>query len=607
MSLLRRATWGILALLVVLAACRKKEEGPEPAAGGAGASGEIETQAVAGDLPAGAAVVVSVYDLESYWTRLKGTQLYTQVRAIPQVDSLLDPAANPKLGQALQQFQAKVGMPLNEQTVFGLLGKKVQVGLYPTVATASADTAQRVVLVADMGDKDALGSILNTLRTEAEGKGAKFSSEEYRGVELTVASDADGKVSGIYGFHKEKLVASTDQAGIQSAVDALDGEGGTMAKDTLYSRALTHVGEANVTLFVRQSGMKGLVGAMQKAQEAAGDTAADAGQVAQLMDKYSIQSATVVGSHWTDDGLLFRSYAMFDPTSSAAAPLREMLQTPPSQVEVVGYFPDSTLGFYSVNFLDAPKVYDFALGYVKDVAGTQAAASGGDAAAQVDQAIAQFQLASGMDIRTDILGWIGKEAAAGLNGVVKGGLFPVPELAFAIQTTDPARAKAFFDKLEAKLVEAMQQSAQGFPLQFQEEDYKGVKLRYAPTPMGEGLAPAYALHEDYALIALSRGTLKRMLDAKTGAAPGVASNPGFQALSGFFPGEANFVGYANTAQLFTEMGALFTTFQQMGQASGPSQDTVTQVISALKNLQSVGTYGVGDSGGFEQRVLVKIQ
>lgn len=608
MPLLPRAVWGALALFVALTACRKTEEGPEAVKTPAAARGTVETEAVASDLPGDAAVVVSVYDLASFWNRLKGTQLYAQLRSIPEVQRKLDPAQNPKLAQGLERFQATAGVPLNEETLFKTLGKKIQIGFYPN---AGDPASQRVVLVADMGDKDALSSILNGLRTRGEGEGVKFKTESYKGVELTVATDPQGAVRGLYGFHKDKLIASSDQGGIEGAVEALDGGGATMAKDTLYGRALTHVGEANVTVFVRKSGTRGLIGAMEKAQQAAGDTAgARTERMLEAMDKYNIQSAFVAGSNWTDEGLLVRSYSVFDPAAPGANPLREMLSTAPSEVEVVGYFPDSTLGFYAVNFLDAPKIYEFAVSYIKDAAGAGAAPdAGGEAGASLDQAIAEFERQTGMSIRDDILSWMGKEAALGLNGVVKGGFFPVPELSLAIQATDVARAQAFFTKLEAQLVKTMESSQQGFPLQFQEEDYKGVKVRYAPTPLGEGLAPAYAFHDDYVLVALSNGTLKRMLNAKTGGGQSVGSNAQFKALSDFFPGEANVVGYANTLQLFNEIGSLVSTFQQMSgqQASAETQDTVTRTIEALKNIRAVGAYGVNDKAGVEQRFLVKVQ
>jgi hypothetical protein len=627
MTLLHRATSGLLIILLALTACRKKDEGPEAAREGAGITekGRIETKAVAGDLPGGAAVVISFYDLESFWTRLKATQFYTQLRAIPEVQRVLDPTQNPDLAEGLQGFQATLGVPFNEQTLFRTLGKKIQVGLYPKAASAATPSAadagaaeaaggtslqtaggatvdQRLVIVSEMGDKDAMASILNNLRTKAQAEGANFAQEKYKGVDVTVVSDPGGMVRGLYAFHKDKLVASTDQAGLQSAVDALDGNGGSMQADSLYQRGLKHVGEANLTLFIRKSGFKDMMQGMMGAAGGAGDQQA----MIDATDKYNIQRATVVGAGWSNEGLQVRSYSLLDPGAAGAAPLLDMLKTPPSSVEVVGYFPDSTLGFYAVNFLDAPKIYDFAMGYMKDLA--RAAQADEQAAAQIDQGIAEFQAASGMDIRTDILGWMGREVAIGVNGVVKGGFFPVPELSIVIQSTDQARTKAFFDKLEAKLTETMQQSPQGFPLQFQEEDYKGVKLRYAPTPMGEGLAPGYALHEDYAIITLSRNTLKRMLDVKTGAVPNVSANAQFKTMAGFYPREANVFGFLNTAQLLTEVSSVLTTFQQMGQQPPPeTQDTMTKAIAALRNIQAVGAYGLNDAGGIEQRFLVKIQ
>ena len=604
MPALRRALLGTLVLLVAFSACRKREEGPEPAEGGRVAPGTIETEAVAGDLPAGASVVVTVHDLQGFWNRLKATQLYTQIRAIPQVDSLLNPATNPRLAETMQKFQARMGMPLNEQTIFSVVGQKAQIGVYPAAAGDTADL-QRVVLVADVGDRDALGSILNNLRTEAEGEGAKYASEKLKGVDVTVVSDANGQVRGLYGFHKEKLVAATDQASLESAVGALDGDGTTMEDDSLYKRALTGVGDASITVYVPSRGLRGLLGAMTRMATPVGDGGMAPTEASlEVMERYSLQSSTIFGAGWSDQGLVVSTYATVNPNAQGAAPLRDMLATPPSQAEVIGYFPDSTLGFYAVNFLDAPKVYQYVLSYARD-----AARAGGtpDQAAQIDSAIAAFERETTIDVENDVLSWLGKEIAIGLAGVQRGGFFPVPELGLAVQTTDPAKTKALMDKVEAQITAAMQSSGQGFPVQFQSEEYKGATVRFAPTPMGEGLAPGYAIHEDYALIGLSRNTLRKMIDVKTGAGPAVAANAQFKALSGFFPDEVNVVGYANTAQILDEVGAALGSFQQMSGQAGPNQDTLNRTLAALKNIQAVGAYGLTGKDAIQQRFLIRIQ
>jgi hypothetical protein len=602
MSSIRRSAWSVwLLVFVVLAGCRRREEGPE--APGA-AAGEIRTEAVAGDLPAGATVVVSAFQLDSLWTRFKATQLYQQTRAIPELQRALSPEANPQLNRALQQFQQRFGMPLNEETIFRTLGEKVQLGLYPVDGDTSA---QRVVLVADMEDRDALGSILNGLRTDAEAKGVQYRTEQLRGVDVTVVADSAGAVRALYGFHKEKFVAASDQAALESAVGALDGEGDTMADDSLYARSLTHVGAANLTLFVNMSGVQDLVGAMQRAQSAGGDTAAarEAAAALEVMQKYNIQSATIVGAGWTEDGLEIASYNMLDPAAVGAAPLREMLQTPPSEIEVLGYFPDSTLGFFAMNLLDAPKIYDFAVSYAKDAARAAGDTTAGDPAAQVDQGIARFEQRSGMSIRNDILGWMGREAALGLTGVVRGGFFPLPEIAIVVEARDAAGATAFFQKLESAIVQQAQQAGQ--PLAFQSEDHGGVAIRYAPTPMGEGLAPAYAVHDGYAVIALSRLSLRRMLDTKGASGGGISANPQFQQFDDYLPDRANGVAFANVAQILGEVRSAVTTFQQMGATGAQGGDTMTRVIDALSNLQAVGGYAVTDEGGIEQRFLLRIR
>jgi hypothetical protein len=379
-----------------------------------------------------------------------------------------------------------------------------------------------------------------------------------------------------------------------------------MSADSLYRRALPHVGEASVTVFVRKDAARAL---LSETRRAGGPEALEADRLLGVADRYNVQSAFLSGLGWTDSGLDVRTYSMLDPNAAGAAPLREMLKTPPSAVGITSYYPDSTIGYYAVNFLDAPRIYDFAVAYMKDAAAAADSAAGPQSAAQIDSAIAQFERQTGMNVKTDILGWMGREATLGLNGVVKGGFFPIPELSLAIQANDAANAQAFFTKLEAQVTAAAQNSPQGFPVQFQEEEYKGVKIRFAPTPMGEGLAPAYAIHDDYALIALSRGTLKHMLDAKTGAVPGVAKSAQYQRLGGFYPAEANVVGFLDTARLIGEIGSAVTTMQAMSgqQPTAESQDTVNRVLAALQNIGAVGSFGVNDPNGVEQRFLIKIQ
>ena len=70
-----RRAFGLLATTLDDRLSRQDE--PEAAVEG------FQTQAVATTLPAGASVVVSGYDLEAFWTRLKGTRLYTELAAIP--------------------------------------------------------------------------------------------------------------------------------------------------------------------------------------------------------------------------------------------------------------------------------------------------------------------------------------------------------------------------------------------------------------------------------------------------------------------------------------------------------------------------------------------
>ena len=48
------------------------------------------------------------------------------------------------------------------------------------------------------------------------------------------------------------------------------------------------------------------------------------------------------------------------------------------------------------------------------------------------------------------------------------------------------------------------------PLTWQAEEYQGQQIRYAPTPLGEGLSIAYTIDDEFVLVGSNRSLVKRM-------------------------------------------------------------------------------------------------
>jgi hypothetical protein len=99
-----------------------------------------------------------------------------------------------------------------------------------------------------------------------------------------------------------------------------------------------------------------------------------------------------------------------------------------------------------------------------------------------------------------------------------------------------------------------------------------------------------------------------MLDARTGRAEGLASNPGFSALTDFYPQQVNGIGYVNLEELMTQIEGLMGTFGPMTGASPDTASTANQVLAALKNAPRLGAYAQAEGNeGLRTHILLEIR
>ena len=169
--------------------------------------------------------------------------------------------------------------------------------------------------------------------------------------------------------------------------------------------------------------------------------------------------------------------------------------------------------------------------------------------------IAAFERETGLDIENDILSWMVGEVAFSITGVDRTGFFPVPEFAIAVASKDQGKASAFFQRAETLLADAARDRA-SMPVSWQGEEHEGQTIRFAPTPVGEGLAISYVVTNDFALVASKPALVRQMLDARTGRAEALPSNPAFSALTDFYPEQVNCIGYVNIEELMTQIQGL---------------------------------------------------
>lgn len=565
----------------------------------------IETRAVATQLPAGASVVVSGYDLQAFWTRLQGTQLYKELAAIQGVREAFSPIAG-----AQGEFEAETGLTLDEATVMNLLGNKFDLGFYGPLPEDRAD----ILLLAEVADEAAARPILEGLEGRvAQERNATFSDVEVAGRTVRMATDAQGGAVLFYLLEDGRLVVSSTRARIEQALGGGD-ETGTMADVQEYLDILEHLPEATITLWVDQ---RAIAEASRAAMEA--DTAAGGGAqggeaqrmaaAATAFEEYNVVRDFGVGMFWSDAGIRSDVFTRF--LGDRRPELAEMMTRPPTEVRSIAFQPLGTILYTAFNTLDPGLVYrqltEYAVDATRIQMDVQGTADSMRADSLVQSNIAAFERETSLDIEEDILSWVGEEVSFSITGVDRSGFFPVPEFALAVASKDQGKANAFFQKAETLLADAARERA-SMPVSWQAEEHEGQTIRFAPTPVGEGLSISYVVTNDFALVASKPALVRQMLDARTGRAEALPSNPGFGALTDFYPQQVNGIGYVNLEELMTQIQGLMGTFGPMTGASPDSASTTNQVLEALKNAPRLGAYAQAEGNeGLTTHILLEVR
>lgn len=597
-----RGTLIFVLACVALVGCRR--EGPGEAEFPAG----LKTRAVATRLPAGASVVVSGHDVESFWSRLQASRLYKDLVAIQGVRQAFAP-----LAESQRRFEAETGLPLNEETLMTLFGRRFDLGFYGRLSEDRAD----LLFVSDVKDRGRARTILETLeaRIVAE-QGASFRGTEIAGTSARVAKNRQGDDVLFYALEGERLMIATTGSRLRAGLDLADerGEVRAMTSDPEYVEALRKLPGASIAVFVNQQALQ------QAAARAAADTtdartAQERPQRERLraattaLEGYRLTRAVVVGLYWTESGIRGDVYTRFP--EGPRPPLAAMMAQSPGRIRSLAYQPLGTLLFASINTLDAKTVYDALYGYAVDATRIQMGVADGRDSLRADSLVAAnlqaFQRQTGIDIQGDLVAWVGQEAALAVTGVDRSGFFPLPEVSLTVATRNRERSRAFLSRMEGQLTETARMRA-SVPLSWQSEEYQGQTIRYAPTPLGEGLSLAYAVDNEFLLVGTNRGLVRRMLDARAGRAQALPSNRDFAAMTTFYPQQANTLGFANLEQILTQVQELMATYGQMGgPAAADTTSTTHRLLEALKNAPRLGFYTEADGDGVIGHALLEVR
>jgi hypothetical protein len=492
-------------------------------------------------LPAGAHAVVAARDLEGFWSRFTTTRLFASISAMPSAR------------QHLEKDLAWLSL-FRESAAAGFYGKR--------------EDRPDMVAVAEVGDAARARTILAAVETDMSEQEYRLADDRHGDTPLRIARDSAGKEILAWALVENHLVAGSSMARVGEAIDLLAGGGGaTMAANPDWNDAARRMASSSVVAWID------LVAVGEAVEERTGGQPID------------FARAIALGLRWAENGL--RGDAHVALAEDLPSDLAAFMTAHPGPVRSIGLVPDSTLVLFSTSSFDAGAALT---GIRRGIMRSRADSISADSAdSMIAAGIARFEARTTIDLEEELLPAIGREFAFAAVGVDRGFMFPIPRMAILVEVRDEGKARTVLEKLERWSADELRQR-RSISLSWQDETYQGVAVRYAPTPLGESIEPAYVVEDGFALIASSRTGLHALLDTRADRASSLAESPGFAAMSAFFPAEASGLVFLDLAAIAAQVRAL----SGMGMSIGDSTGEVTPLLDALENAPRFGMWAEPD-------------
>jgi hypothetical protein len=501
-------------------------------------------------LPAGARAVIAARDLEAFWSRFTTTRLFASISAMPSAR------------QHLEKDLAWLSL-FRENAAAGFYGQR--------------EDRPDMVAVAEVGDAARARTVLAAVEAHMTEHEHRLADDRHGDTPLRIARDSAGKEILAWALVENHLVAGSSKARVGEAIDLLDGGGGaTMAANPDWSEASQQMASSSVVAWID------LEAVGEAVEERTGGQPID------------FARAIALGLRWAENGLRGDAHAAL--AEDLPSDLAAFMTAPPGPVRTIGLVPASTLVLFSTSSFDG----DAAMTGIR-----RGIMRGADslAADSMLARIARFEARTGINLEQELFPAIGREFAFAAIGVDSGFMFPIPRMAILVELRDEAKARTVLEKLERWSSDELRQK-RSIPLSWQGETYQGVAVRYAPTPLGESIEPAYVVEDGFALIASSRAALHSLLDTRADRAPSLAESPDFAAMNAFLPAEASGLAYLDLAAIAAEVRKL----SGIGMSIGGSTGEVTPLLDALENAPRFGMWAEPDpESGVWWRGLLEVR
>jgi hypothetical protein len=535
-------------------------------------------------LPEGPVLYVKFSDVEAHVKRLTATKLWDSLRRIDY--SLLGGKDQARQRETILRTLQQAGSNPTAQAVLRkMFGNEFAFVIYPvsldiaallegapgSMANLTGEITSSVFLITRIDPTiqfaESLAGFLNQ-----GGSGPRMETVFYGKYQIHMVTLLDVGMKLAFVRIKDILVIGIGDKPLRSIVDVYQGRQKALRTDSRFQKVMRGQGKsASQSAGDGKAGLSGyldtgrLITTLKKEmhhflnwqEEAIRKTAADAPEEAgpkiaeakrqweeglkRLAGFESFAFAAYLGDIPTFKFDVLMNKAAWDPQMAAS------YACPPAENGTLRFVPQEALGYYWDNCFDFNEFW----GQIKEGIASVQREAGRPVMEDVPQVM-------GMDLEKDILPVFGHEIGGYLKGIQAGGAFPIPHILFFVKIKDKEGA--------GRLLTAIGEQV---PFILQEEDYKGIKIKYVVSPLGEEVQPGYCVLGDYWLVAIQRQTLKTSIDAYNDPSRSLPGAPAFQKIDFGLSGPNRWAMFARVGEIAHDLeGAI-----EWGKTWIASQDT----------------------------------
>ena len=512
---------------------------------------KVEVRAPENFFPEETIIYVSQKGIAGSWEKLKASGFWKELTSSEGWKEL-----EPKIGELQREFEAKWGVPLNEENIMQLAGREVALALLPP---EEGDLKPRGLLLAKVGVKVKVGSLLIKLQDELS-QAEQLTFEDYRGVEIVRIKTSSPELPQLsYAFLDDWLaleVGSADSI-LKEVINLYQGQSQkSLARSQNFRKIRSKLPEKRAGLLYVDLERALTAYPEQKMKEILkGKLPGERGQ-AHLSASFEPFKAAG-GASWFDEGLWAKSYLLLNK-EKADRELLQMYSSKPTRLRSLSYIPKESVLFAGSTF----NINTY-WKYLQKALEKQDP----EISENLGKGIETFETKWDLNLQNDIFSWMGEEFAYAISELSLEGMFPMPSYFLMIEVKDKTRAKETLTRIKENLKKISQEKKMLFQLKFAVEEYDEEEINFLQVPF---LKPGYALVNDFLIISTTTSAIKKVIDTKKGRQDSLSEDANFKRVQSVFTEKSSNLCYLNVEKslgLVRSIAAWAVSMQEM-QLSG---------------------------------------